>query len=50
MTDRPLGDPECDRCDDSELDPDAYTAEDTPLGIHYRPEPCRNCQPEEPQR
>lgn len=41
--------PDCDRCDDTELDPDAYTVVHNDDGsvYSYRPEPCRNCQPQQ---
>lgn len=47
MTDSipPHGDPDCERCDGSGLDPDAYTTHETAHGTGYRHAPCRDCQP-----
>ena len=46
--------PDCDRCEDTELDPDAYIPHETEHGTAYRHAPCRDCQPddatEEPTR
>lgn len=43
--------PDCGRCDDTELDPDAYIPHESEHGTAYRHAPCRNCQPvEEPTR
>lgn len=39
--------PDCDRCDDTRLDPDAYIPHETEHGTAYRHAPCRNCQPGE---
>lgn len=38
--------PDCERCDDTELDPDAYIPHETETGTAYRHAPCSNCQPE----
>ncbi|MEV6696200.1 hypothetical protein AB0M68_03430 [Streptomyces sp. NPDC051453] len=38
--------PDCDRCDDTELDPDAYIPHETEHGTAYRHAPCRDCQSE----
>jgi hypothetical protein len=38
--------PDCDRCDDTQLDPDAYIPHETEHGTAYRHAPCRDCQPE----
>jgi hypothetical protein len=38
--------PDCDRCDDTQLDHDAYIPHETEHGTAYRHAPCRDCQPE----
>lgn len=38
--------PECERCDDTELDPDAYIPHQTANGTAYRHAPCSSCQPQ----
>lgn len=38
--------PDCERCDDTELDPDAYITHETANGTAYRNAPCSNCQPQ----
>ncbi|MGW6695598.1 FDXHR family putative zinc-binding protein [Rhodococcus sp. NPDC054953] len=41
--DESAAEPDCDRCDDTGLDPDAYTEHPSEKGTAYRPEPCRDC-------